>query len=161
MAVPRVGGSLMCIPHAEATTMRNRTNNSIGDRRIKILRDAAVRGYTAGMNMIYPHAVPPSVTMDKVHCMAYDIKAQFHGDALSSIGDPMICASLACSCGRLCVVSRGRVYNTRYDTHIVKTNEKMDNMITNIMIYHNPLFTVQHNVHMFDNVLKGKKHSQA
>jgi hypothetical protein len=52
---------------------------------------------------------PALIDRDNSHVISYDIEAEFKGNSYSSFKSPMLCISIACSCGYKAVVSKTKL----------------------------------------------------
>src|SRR6476661_7611928 len=69
-SVPRSPIRPLLLSHNEGTTLKNGTSPSIGTGEVKLLRDSAVRGYTAGVNIDNINSSPTLIDRTEHHILA-------------------------------------------------------------------------------------------
>lgn len=142
--------------HNEGTTDDDGTSPTIGTGEAKQCRDYGIAGLSVGSTVGQPDIEP--VTLDNTNCctMAYDIESEFGGPDKPSYRSAILCVSLSCTCGYKHVISRCSLLGSTYDYTVKSNNESMAIEVMRLICAHKPVFTVGHNIYVFDNPLLAK-----
>ena len=138
--------------HNESTTRSLGTTPTIGNGHTsKCCRDYCIAGYSVGSDTKDPYKEPELFNYSKHHMLCYDIETEFAGNSECSLGSPILCVSLVCTCGWQLVIS-SRVLLDSAINHVVETtNEGIVVATISNIIRHHPTFTIGHNIYGFDN----------
>ncbi|KAL7479320.1 hypothetical protein ACHAW6_005075 [Cyclotella cf. meneghiniana] len=92
------------------------------------------------------------IFQSKCHVMAYDIECEYFGESSSYIESLILCVCLRCTCGYIATVSRTPLAGIKHEYIVAPTNFAIAEATMALIISHQPIFTVGHNVYEFDNV---------
>jgi DNA polymerase elongation subunit (family B) len=157
LPVPEVTDYKHVVSHNEGTNYKDFSTPCIGSGTTKTARDAAIRGYTLGVNLTDHRLPPPLIERSKHHILAYDIECEYLGPQFPSFNSPIMCALLVCSCGYKVFVTRSLIPDVVARRCVsrqiyVTSNEELAETCMSVIEDHRPLFSIGHNVYDFDNV---------
>jgi hypothetical protein len=75
------------------------------------------------------------------------------GPQTASIESPILCACLKCCCGYRAVVTRTPLHMRGQDSIVASTNRLIAETVIRLIVQHQPIFTIGHNVYEFDTLL--------
>ena len=138
--------------HNDGTFMDDFSEGAIGSGNTLRMRNITSRGITAGFDKQDPHKYPVLIDPNK-HCiLAYDIEASFRGREYTSFNSDILCISIVCTCGHKVVISRSVTPYDGVARVTCNSNLEMTKELLRQIILHSPIFTIDHNIHAFDNI---------
>jgi len=144
------------LKHNEGTTGRDGTSPSIGAGESKSCRDYGIVGFSVGTTIGNPDKEPVELNNKNCCVMAYDIECEYAGPSKTTIQSAILCISLKCTCGFKHIVTRSRITGMDCKQSVRSCNKDIVVETMKLLIDHAPVFTVGHNIYMFDNPIIAK-----
>ena len=112
---------------------------------------SCMNGYYVGTSHADSKKPPFLVDYASNHILCYVIECEFAGPGLCNYNSPILCVSMLCSCGRKMCVSRCELRAHQIPYIVKTTNIEIAELTMRLILEHEPIFTLGHNIYGFDN----------